>query len=329
VEVRLLGPVEVRWSLGVSAILGGPELDGEPIAAVRAGADGAYRVTGLATGSHEVLAVARDGARASARVAIQVDGTIVRADLDLVDCLTLEGRAVWSDGRPFLGFVSASEDDEESATVLPSPSTRTDGSGRFALPGLLPGEITLTTVVPGRFRAMRRGIPVPYDGELELVVDAGAEPARGRVVADEDDRPVAGATVIGIGVTTRDHRFFVGAVTDEDGRFEVRLPPERRAVVVEAEGFAPSDPVVWEPGTDEVEVRLTRAATVSGRVTAKGDGRPVAGVTVRAEWVRVRTPRRPRRRPASRASTGSSGSPPGSGWSMRSAGGSPLSRSPR
>jgi hypothetical protein len=118
----------------------------------------------------------------------------------------------------------------------------------------------------------------------------------GRVL-DPDGKPVAGATVApaltGSGNSlTGDTRFSVR--TDKDGRFTALLPAsgvrEYNLVAHDgaytqwrtwANGVLP--PFRTKPGESvgDIELRLTRPATVRGKVTGV-DGRPVAGREVRS-----------------------------------------------
>jgi protocatechuate 3,4-dioxygenase beta subunit len=150
-----------------------------------------------------------------------------------------------------------------------------------------------------------RGFQRNFDG-LDFEVTPGMAPVaveleraatvRGRVT-DPDGEPVAGATVApaltGTGNSlTGDTRFSVE--TDRDGRFTMRLPAsgDRDYNLVAhdgkhnrwrawANGVLP--PFRTKPGeeVDGVELRLTRPATVRGRVTDAA-GQPVAGREVRA-----------------------------------------------
>jgi hypothetical protein len=141
---------------------------------------------------------------------------------------------------------------------------------------------------------------------LDFEVKAGMSPVTvelergvtvtGRVL-DPDGKPVAGATVApaltGTGNSlTGDTRFSVQ--TDAEGRFTVLLPAsgEREYNLMAHDGKVRQwctwangvlAPIRTKPGENlsDVELRLTRAATVRGRVT-DANGRPVAGRDVRA-----------------------------------------------
>lgn len=116
-------------------------------------------------------------------------------------------------------------------------------------------------------------------------------------VTDPEGQPVAGATVApaktGSGNSlTGDTRF--SYETREDGTFEVKLPPSGAVEfnLIAHDGKygewrkwanATGEPQITTPGEriDEVELHLSKAATVRGKVV-NADGEPVAGKKVRA-----------------------------------------------
>ncbi|WP_406698069.1 M56 family metallopeptidase [Singulisphaera sp. Ch08] len=135
----------------------------------------------------------------------------------------------------------------------------------------------------------------PGSNDVTIELERGAT-VRGRVL-DPDGKPVAGATVApaltGTGNSlTGDGRFSV--ITDESGRFTVLLPAsgDRDYNLIAHDG-QPGQGRTWangvlppfrtKPGEEihDLELRLTRPATVRGRVTNL-EGKPVADREVRA-----------------------------------------------
>ncbi len=132
----------------------------------------------------------------------------------------------------------------------------------------------------------RTVVPNPAD-EPVLVALKPALALRGRIIED-DGRPVPGLSVSLTPQTTTPHarRTYVPpilALTDEDGRFEV-LGLEARPYHVtlpRAHRWVPPGPLLAEPGTDELEIRLVPWQSLVTLVTAP-DGSPVAGCRVEA-----------------------------------------------
>lgn len=196
--------------------------------------------------------------------------------------LVVRGRAVYADRRPFDGPLSvvAAEDPYAALGSSPRPA---DGEGRAVVTGLPPGEFRLAAELPDGAVVYGEPFLLPREEEVGLVVDAGRAPFAGRVVADEDGSPVAGATVAvtghGVGVEIAK----VGVATDADGAFRVDLPEGPVHLVATAEGFTPAS--AHTSGEREVEIRLVRRGGLSGRALSATDGKPLAGVAVFARPV--------------------------------------------
>ena len=117
-----------------------------------------------------------------------------------------------------------------------------------------------------------------------------AQPApasiRGRVVADDNDRPLRRALV----TLARGDRRVRPVLTDEEGRFEIQLPDPAAALVVGKAGYASTivEPDRRTVSNRELEIRLPRGAAMSGRVTARS-GAPVIAARVVARRVETAT----------------------------------------
>jgi RNA polymerase sigma factor (sigma-70 family) len=130
--------------------------------------------------------------------------------------------------------------------------------------------------------------PAPSPGELIEV--------RGRVV-DPQGRTVAGAAVR-TAYLDRDDEPAPETTSGPDGRFTMRVPPQRRNsarrradalfpwVVASAPGFGPGwASAVREPGADETTIRLVEdGPPIEGRIVDL-EGRPVAGARVKVEHI--------------------------------------------
>jgi protocatechuate 3,4-dioxygenase beta subunit len=198
--------------------------------------------------------------------------------------LTLTASGTWRDGLedPVLG----TGDDPEHGY-----EERTDGAGRFAFDVPVPtaSVVRLEIVaspfdgtVSRSFGAIRGGEPRLARGDNDLGVMA--LPAAGVVtgtVLGDDGRPVEGAYVNLRGDGER-----LSARTDAEGVWTcAHVPPGAYALRVSASGrfVAEGARVEVEAGktAQAAAVRLARASTIAGTVV-DGDGRPAAGVLVRA-----------------------------------------------
>lgn len=255
--------------------------DEAPFVVVEAGADGAFRCTVPAPATYVVAATDAEGARGRATVRLLAVGARGVVDLALLrGTEKLVGRARHADGRPFVGAVGVRRV-VDAQDFLGLPSSATDAEGRFTLDDLVPGPYLVTAYVAGRFAAHSRVVVVPQAAELVMVVDAGLVPHLGRVVADADGKPVAGARVeTNVGVVLGLGSAASRAVTDAEGRFEVLVGAGGVDYGVDAHGYEPLRLSRSRPMDAPVELRLRRAARVEGRVTRDGDGLPAAGVPV-------------------------------------------------
>jgi hypothetical protein len=217
-------------------------------------------------------------------------------------------------GGPLAGAtVSVEADRGDPGGFVPfgrGPSARTDAEGRFRIEGLEPGEVTLVVTHPSRAMPARiEDELVGTDERRELALAVAA--VRGRVV-DRDGRPVAGARVrarrLGRGggspvvggmlmvssgsgsVVSFGGDDVDGAVTDEDGRYELfGLTPETELEVVATAPFAEEGrSEAFEVAPDEVreglDLELEPAGAVALRVT-DAEGAPAGSALVRAEFL--------------------------------------------
>src|SRR5437899_9953324 len=103
-----------------------------------------------------------------------------------------------------------------------------------------------------------------------------ANTSRGRVIADDTDEPLANARVAaplaGVGTPV--------VLTDDDGRFTLTIPAGATRLAASKTGYGRSDMPVTA-GRQTVDIRLQRAAAVSGRVV-DDVGEPIQGARVSA-----------------------------------------------
>jgi protocatechuate 3,4-dioxygenase beta subunit len=265
----------------------------KPVGAAPSGSDGRFAFERLTPGEYEVVASEPGGSRGSARATIDADGARVAVEVTVYGGKErLSGRAVHADGKPFVGEVAATPSDDategDAATNLALRFVRTDADGKFVLEGLDVGDVAVVArrLVRGgglSFAAESRPVSLPRSEEFVFTVDGGLGELSGRVVADADGGPVAGALVLTRAFPNSVRAETQGlATTDADGRFAIASPVgDQGQLRVRAAGFAPvlrSPPDPLAP----IELRLVRVARVTGRVTSSVDGAPVGGVDVYA-----------------------------------------------
>jgi hypothetical protein len=168
---------------------------------------------------------------------------------------------------------------------------RTNDKGEYDLKDLQAGKYRLVVSADGRGMAVGNGgqaIEVRTDGSVSKKHGDTKSPPKGAVVSGlvrdalgglvpnaqvrVSSLTAPGATGIDVGVEVQ---------ADIDGQFRADVPEGRVRLVAFAEGYATADVSRIAPA-EGVELVLAPASTIQGRVVADGDGRPVAGATVRA-----------------------------------------------
>lgn len=156
-------------------------------------------------------------------------GTRVWLDLDL-PTIAVRGSVVSPDGQPQRSIQVTCEDSSAMRTT-----TSTDDAGNFELPDLPPGKYTAAADSPdGVSDRMPFEVVAGHASELKLVLNPFRR-VHFNVVSN--DRPVANAAVQ-VWVNPGVPRAF--ARTDQDGRFEVSVPPgtTELGLTVGAPGYA-------------------------------------------------------------------------------------------
>ncbi len=176
-------------------------------------------------------------------------------------------------GEPIAGIVVAAGD-------LAWPAGRTGPDGRLSLGGDPPAPVLLHLfAADGRRRTAELKPPRAGAGEPARLVFAPPARIIGRIIADADRRPLAGALVW----PAHDPGSFV--LTDSRGAYELMAPPgDRFSVQASAAGFLPAGHWVRRGGAGTSRaptLALTAAATAAGRVV-DGTGAPLPGVVVEA-----------------------------------------------
>jgi hypothetical protein len=227
-------------------------------------ADGTRTVTGLPPGNYELTA--RHPRYLAGGVRVRVEpGRAAEAILELREGARLYGVVTDTAGNPLAGATVQLLDGATQLPVVPELSARTDGSGRYALEAVPEGEFG-ARFRHERFRPLdRMGLVLAGAGDAREVNAALEEGTvlMGRVV-DEAGAPVVGALVMAAnegGGMTR---------TDAQGRFALYgLGDAPVSGSAAAPGYGT---VYWRsvpPNTTNLEVRLPRAGSVTGRVEAE------------------------------------------------------------
>jgi hypothetical protein len=247
---------------------------------------GSFEVAGLDSGVYSVVVVHRDHAP-GVLFGIAVNrGEEVRADVTIVRGARLAGRLVDPERRPVAGAVEVVEIDGRPAPASARQLLRheTGGDGRFIMThapraalallvraaGYAPqrvdasvgerdvdlGEVVLETGLAVRGLVRTRGALPVADANLD------ASPAPGSALSPSDSMPKTARS-------EADGTFVVAGLSSGSYRLRARAP-----------GFSTANRVV-EAGTDDVELTLDPAGTISGLVVDEA-GRPVESFRVSA-----------------------------------------------
>jgi hypothetical protein len=195
---------------------------------MRADARGVFRCTALAAGKYELAADVPGRSPPNVMAVEVVDGEI-QGDVRFVvpRGLSIAGTLRYADGRRI--------GDERSSLVLSARSTGGDGAatrvgadGRFSVGGLGEGmhTVTLLRAPKGWSMSPRAGVPAGTK-DLDLVLQP-ASWVRGRVTAAGGKPVKARVMALADGAES----VTAGAVTDDEGRFAIEVPPDFRGRVV-------------------------------------------------------------------------------------------------
>ncbi|MBM7520094.1 carboxypeptidase regulatory-like domain-containing protein [Nocardioides nitrophenolicus] len=280
--------------------------DGEETTA--AVTDGEYRIDLAEPGSYVVCLVAPTGVSADASdcsdpVAVARGEQVVVPDLLTHRRATVSGSVTDSSGEPVPMVAVVLTDLGGQGQLFDS----TDADGRFSFAGVSPGSYSICyrPSDPAMLAECRGNTPdgdgggTPLDVEDTDVTDADTVLERAGSLSGTVRAAGAGAAG-GVTVTAFPVGFealTASAITDAGGGFTIEgLVPGSYQVCADVDdtSFAVThrrtcfgtavdgDPVqvAAEASTDDVDIDLRRAASLSGRVLAAGSGQPAAGLTV-------------------------------------------------
>lgn len=270
-----LAEVTLRPYPGVARLGAEPVDVPEESLTVASDARGRFAFSALAPGRYELTAEAAGFSRRTLRL-LQVPqpGELV---VGLWGAGTLEGFVVDAKGQPVAGA------EVTAAGGLRPASTTTGEGGGFALE--VEAGAWVVSARRGESVGRAPGVYSVAAGETlrGLTVTLGGASGLEGTVSTTDGAPVRGAVLVatpsgGTGVMGR-------ATSDSGGGFRLDAPPGEYDVAVRAPGMTGllREAVVVTPGRyTPLDVRLEPAtAVVEGSVT-DGEGRPVAGASVRA-----------------------------------------------
>lgn len=283
---------------------------GQAARATRSGADGRYRVAGLAPGTYRVEAddlryVPYVKGRVQARA-----GETVKADLPLQPAAAISGRVVDEDGAPIAGARGQLALSGETGFAAFARSARggdryafrTGADGSFSARRLGPGENQRLTVTHPEYERRTLGGLALEPGKTKTGVTVVL--TRGIVVAglvkDPEGAPIPGAEISlqetrsfrgGRGGNVTMMATFVGGpdqrpriTTGADGRFEIKgLAPGDYSLSASKPGYSSArvDPVKAAPDAAPVELVMSAGVSISGRVV-DSNGVPAEGFLVQA-----------------------------------------------
>lgn len=206
---------------------------------------------------------------------------------------TLTGRVFDEAGAPIAGAVVdlyTARPRIGLPTTCPScyrdcaKSAKTDAHGQFSIGGLDPILQFRVLVMAADRRAVLTKLVDPAEGELEVTLERMPTNVRddrllrGKVI-DEKGKPLAGAIVWPAGAKTTEKRWWgalpgvdEASVTDGEGRFVITsLEPKLGLdIAASAPGYADFPAQLFDLNGREIEIRMRRGASVTGRLTYQG-----------------------------------------------------------
>ena len=268
---------------------------------------GRFTVRGLVHGERKVRVEAKGWLTIEDQVEIPPQAPVVR-DFRLREGYRLAGLVTTPDGKPAAGAkitVTGTSGSGRAAMFamfggrLQSPSAESAADGSWSATGLQEGPYEVRASADGWLDAEEKDI-APGRTDVVLTLAAGAV-LRGRVLANADMKPVAGARVQrrsvdggargGRGARRADPMAAFGAargpsvVCDADGWFEMKaVEGGAYDLIASMQGFADSAParLTCTAGEtlDGIEIVLPAAVSVTGRVVQRASGAGVEGAVV-------------------------------------------------
>jgi hypothetical protein len=202
---------------------------------------------------------------------------------------TVEGTVLNVAGKPISGtIVSAFLASDEGGLGERSGSkiAVADDAGRFLFADLPRGQYRFTAQAFGYVPTSKSVLLRDQRQRLDFTLLPGGLTLQGHV-KDSGVGPIAGARVyVRIGAPwsiVQDFANVAVAIADADGRYRVSVPPGYHGISAHGDGYVPQTAAVHMADHETHDFHLLPAATLSGRVVEKINGRPVQGALVRLE----------------------------------------------
>ncbi len=256
--------------------------DRPPPVGATSGADGSFRLSGVAAGLVDVLVTAEGLSPRMVRgVEVREASDNRVGDVALTAGATVRGTVTDEAGQPQAGVVVALR----SRDLHLALSAPTDSDGRFEFFRVAPGAwLAAVTDVAGGLR-QERLFSVPAEGEVDVALGTGGGcRLEGRVLSGGECVPGARITALSLSGDFREERVVVEAVADEDGQYVLAgLPAGEVLLEVEVPGAGTGGVhlrVRVSPGPVCREDLVLPDSGIAGRVEGQDDGEGVPGAEV-------------------------------------------------
>ncbi len=249
-------------------------------------ADGSFTFEGLPFESYDVLA-AMDHALSWEEVSVDEHTPSTAITLQPRPAESLRGRVVNGDGVPVTGAIVYPDRQLEGGPSScnwnrkAALAEQTDETGTFTFPALWSGHWRFNIRAQDYATKTTEFVPTGGD-EARFVIDRGSA-IRGTVVRTDTGNPIPGVRVDYFGAQEWDKK---NATTNDSGQFEFTcVEPGDRSVGLNDARWAPLDgltrvTVPVDRPAEDVVIRASEGATLSGRIYDAGTQQGVPGVKV-------------------------------------------------
>jgi protocatechuate 3,4-dioxygenase beta subunit len=266
------------------------------------GPDGTFRISGVHPGPDRVArAYGRNCRRVrTSRPSAESEPFVVRPDVPtegvvvvLATGATVSGRVTDEAGRPVPGVeLRVAWESARGSYGFPERFWRThpvcpvESDGSFQVEGLAAGKVLFVASAQGYADSATAPIPIGPSGRhdgIRLVL-AAERPISGRVSGPDGDA-LSGVEirVVRVEECRSAHQSAARALTADDGAFAIPGLAKGRWVIIARRADFADTAMVVAAGTSDVRITLGSGLSISGIVTDRESGDPVAGVHVAAD----------------------------------------------